>query len=79
MSGAKKVYDSSLNRVVKFVDAVQMWEDHSLPHLPRSYDGSLDEPAAAEDWSYFVDNLHRGGMISDWQCHNWGVPPCLED
>tara|TARA_R110002110_G_scaffold169030_3_gene370774 strand:+ start:120 stop:356 length:237 start_codon:yes stop_codon:yes gene_type:complete len=75
----KKVFDSNLSEVVLFADAVEMWQTDHLPNLPRSFDGSLDEPAAAEDWSYFVDHLHRDGQISDWQNHNWGVPPCLED
>ena len=74
----KRVHDSSLPRVVLFADAVKMWEDSHLPHVLRRHDGSLDECAAAEDWSYFVDHLHRDGQISDWQNHNWGVPPCLE-
>ena len=63
----KRVFDSNLSEVVLFADAVEMWQTDHLPNLPRSFDGSLD------------DHLHRDGQISDWQNHNWGVPPCLED
>ena len=75
----KFAYDSSLPTVGKFVDAVKMWEEMCLPYIPRRFNGSLDYHAASQDWTFFVDALHRDGKISDWQNHNWGCPAILED
>ena len=78
VNNVKKVYDSSLYKVTLWIDAVETWEEYSLPHVMRRHDGSLDTVAASEDWSYFVDSMHRDGDISDWQNHNWSCPPSIE-
>ena len=33
-----------------------------------------DLPAFREAWGIYVDNLHRAGMITDKQAHNWEGP-----
>jgi hypothetical protein len=33
-----------------------------------------DKPAIGEAWSIYVDNLHRTGMITDAQAHDWCLP-----
>ena len=69
---------SQLESVILFNDAVEQFTEMILPMVQARYerDGIPDMPARREAWCNYVDALHSGKVISDWQANNWGHPPC---
>ena len=72
---------SQIDTVILFDDAVQQFTDSIIPIIQEDEQrlGHVDIPARSEAWSNYVDMLHSGEQISDWQVSNWEHPDCCND